>query len=106
MKTRKLGTMQVSAIGLGGMPMSIEGRPDRQRREHVGLLEEVGGRAADDAVGRLAEQVDRRAVGPDDHLQVQVDDDHGDRGDVDDPVELAGGETTGEALGCRLGDEA
>lgn len=29
--TRTIGTMQVSAIGLGGMPMSIEGRPDRER---------------------------------------------------------------------------
>ncbi|MDQ3383904.1 MAG: aldo/keto reductase, partial [Actinomycetota bacterium] len=31
MKTRQLGTMTVSAIGLGGMPMSIEGRPERSR---------------------------------------------------------------------------
>ena len=31
MKTRVLGTMTVSAIGLGGMPMSIEGRPERSR---------------------------------------------------------------------------
>ncbi len=31
MKTRTLGTTTVSAIGLGGMPMSIEGRPDRAR---------------------------------------------------------------------------
>jgi len=31
MKTRDLGTMTVSAIGLGGMPMSIEGRPERSR---------------------------------------------------------------------------
>jgi len=29
MQTRTLGTQQVSAIGLGTMPMSIEGRPDR-----------------------------------------------------------------------------
>jgi aryl-alcohol dehydrogenase-like predicted oxidoreductase len=29
--TRKLGDVQVSAIGLGGMPMSIEGRPDESR---------------------------------------------------------------------------
>jgi aryl-alcohol dehydrogenase-like predicted oxidoreductase len=28
---RKIGDVQVSAIGLGGMPMSIEGRPDRPR---------------------------------------------------------------------------
>src|SRR5665811_1781283 len=31
MKTRVLGTMTVSAIVLGGMPMSIEGRPERSR---------------------------------------------------------------------------
>ena len=28
MKQRTIGNVQVSAIGLGGMPMSIEGRPD------------------------------------------------------------------------------
>ncbi len=31
MQTRRIGDQEVSAIGLGGMPMSIEGRPDRQR---------------------------------------------------------------------------
>ena len=31
MKQRTIGNIQVSAIGLGGMPMSIEGRPDTQR---------------------------------------------------------------------------
>ncbi|MFI1393434.1 aldo/keto reductase [Streptomyces sp. NPDC020681] len=31
MKTRTIGDVQVGAIGLGGMPMSIEGRPDEQR---------------------------------------------------------------------------
>ena len=31
MHTRPLGDTRVSAIGLGGMPMSIEGRPDEQR---------------------------------------------------------------------------
>ncbi|WP_432523271.1 aldo/keto reductase [Kineococcus sp. SYSU DK006] len=31
MEQRSLGTRTVSAIGLGGMPMSIEGRPDRER---------------------------------------------------------------------------
>ena len=31
MKTRAIGTTTVSAIGLGGMPMSIEGRPERSR---------------------------------------------------------------------------
>jgi aryl-alcohol dehydrogenase-like predicted oxidoreductase len=31
MQQRTIGDVRVSAIGLGGMPMSIEGRPDRQR---------------------------------------------------------------------------
>ncbi|MFI5759216.1 aldo/keto reductase [Streptomyces sp. NPDC051569] len=31
MKTRRIGAVEVSAIGLGGMPMSIEGRPDESR---------------------------------------------------------------------------
>ncbi len=31
MRTRSIAGQDVSAIGLGGMPMSIEGRPDRQR---------------------------------------------------------------------------
>jgi aryl-alcohol dehydrogenase-like predicted oxidoreductase len=31
MKTRRIGNTAVSAIGLGGMPMSIEGRPDEER---------------------------------------------------------------------------
>ncbi|RFA20535.1 aldo/keto reductase [Subtercola boreus] len=31
MQQRTIGTHSVSAIGLGGMPMSIEGRPDRAR---------------------------------------------------------------------------
>ena len=31
MQTRRIGDLAVSAIGLGGMPMSIEGRPDEQR---------------------------------------------------------------------------
>jgi aryl-alcohol dehydrogenase-like predicted oxidoreductase len=31
MQSRRIGEVQVSAIGLGGMPMSIEGRPDEQR---------------------------------------------------------------------------
>lgn len=31
MKTRSLAGVPVSAVGLGGMPMSIEGRPDRER---------------------------------------------------------------------------
>src|SRR5262245_58703791 len=31
MQTRSLGDASVGALGLGGMPMSIEGRPDEQR---------------------------------------------------------------------------
>jgi aryl-alcohol dehydrogenase-like predicted oxidoreductase len=31
MQTRTVGDVQVGAIGLGGMPMSIEGRPDEER---------------------------------------------------------------------------
>ncbi|MEO7006270.1 MAG: aldo/keto reductase [Terrimesophilobacter sp.] len=31
MRTRHIGNSTVSAIGLGGMPLSIEGRPDRDR---------------------------------------------------------------------------
>jgi aryl-alcohol dehydrogenase-like predicted oxidoreductase len=31
MKSRRIGSVDVSAIGLGGMPMSIEGRPDETR---------------------------------------------------------------------------
>jgi aryl-alcohol dehydrogenase-like predicted oxidoreductase len=31
MQQRQIGDVQVGAIGLGGMPMSIEGRPDRDR---------------------------------------------------------------------------
>ncbi len=31
MQQRSLGSLQVSTIGLGGMPMSIEGRPERDR---------------------------------------------------------------------------
>jgi aryl-alcohol dehydrogenase-like predicted oxidoreductase len=31
MEFRRIGDIEVSAIGLGGMPMSIEGRPDEER---------------------------------------------------------------------------
>src|SRR5919204_5014284 len=31
MRTRRIGDIEVSAIGLGGMPMSIEGRPEESR---------------------------------------------------------------------------
>ena len=29
MQKRRIGEVEVSAIGLGGMPVSVEGRPDR-----------------------------------------------------------------------------
>lgn len=31
MRTRRIGDVEVGAIGLGAMPLSIEGRPDRER---------------------------------------------------------------------------
>ena len=31
MQSRRIGQVQVGAVGLGGMPMSIEGRPDEER---------------------------------------------------------------------------
>ena len=31
MQRRRIGEVEVSAIGLGGMPMSVEGRPDESR---------------------------------------------------------------------------
>jgi aryl-alcohol dehydrogenase-like predicted oxidoreductase len=31
MRTRRIGDTEVSAIGLGGMPLSLKGRPDEQR---------------------------------------------------------------------------
>lgn len=31
MQNRRIGDTEVSAVGLGGMPMSLEGRPDEQR---------------------------------------------------------------------------
>ena len=31
METRKLGRLEVGAIGLGEMPLSIDGRPDEDR---------------------------------------------------------------------------
>jgi aryl-alcohol dehydrogenase-like predicted oxidoreductase len=34
-QTRTIGTTTVSAIGLGGMPLSIEGRPDDRRQAHA-----------------------------------------------------------------------
>jgi len=43
MRTRTIGTATVSAIGLGGMPMSIEGRPDRERS--IATIHAAGGLA-------------------------------------------------------------
>ena len=34
MRTRSIGSFTVGEIGLGGMPMSIEGRPERARPAH------------------------------------------------------------------------
>ncbi|MGW9398728.1 aldo/keto reductase, partial [Streptomyces sp. NPDC055642] len=31
MHTRRIGDVQVGSVGLGAMPMSIEGRPDESR---------------------------------------------------------------------------
>jgi aryl-alcohol dehydrogenase-like predicted oxidoreductase len=36
MELRRIGDVQVGAIGLGGMPMSIEGRPDAERSISTG----------------------------------------------------------------------
>ena len=40
MKTRQIGNTTVSAIGLGGMPMSIEGRPD-DRSQSIATIHEA-----------------------------------------------------------------
>ena len=40
MKTRRIGSTTVSAIGLGGMPMSIEGRPD-DRSQSIATIHEA-----------------------------------------------------------------
>ncbi len=43
MNTRKLGELDVSCIGLGGMPMSIQGRPDEaQSRDAIRAAVEAG----------------------------------------------------------------
>ncbi|SDD65249.1 aldo/keto reductase [Actinokineospora iranica] len=59
MRTRRLGTVKVSAIGLGAMPLSIEGRPDRAR-----AIATV--RAAVDAGITLIDTADGYALGADD----------------------------------------
>ena len=59
MRTRKLGDVQVGAIGLGGMPMSIEGRPEDERRSIATI------HAALDAGVTLIDTADAYHVGPD-----------------------------------------
>lgn len=59
MQTRTIGHTTVSAIGLGGMPISIEGRPDRQR-----ALATI--HAALDAGVTLIDTADAYHVGADD----------------------------------------
>jgi aryl-alcohol dehydrogenase-like predicted oxidoreductase len=59
MQQRTIGQQTVSAIGLGGMPMSIEGRPDRARSiaaVHASL----------DAGVTLIDTADAYHLGPDD----------------------------------------
>ncbi|GAA4226892.1 aryl-alcohol dehydrogenase-like predicted oxidoreductase [Streptosporangium album] len=60
MQARRIGDVQVSAIGLGGMPMSIEGRPDEQRSIaaiHAALEEGVTLIDTADAYHRDADEV-------------------------------------------------
>jgi aryl-alcohol dehydrogenase-like predicted oxidoreductase len=59
MNSRRIGDTQVSAIGLGGMPMSIEGRPDEQRS--IATIH-----AALDAGITLIDTADAYHLGPDD----------------------------------------
>ena len=59
MKQRALGDLTVSAIGLGGMPMSIEGRPDAARS--VATIH-----AALDAGVTLIDTADAYHLGPED----------------------------------------
>ena len=60
MKQRTIGDVQVSSIGLGGMPMSIEGRPDRERSVatiHAALDAGVTFIDTADAYQRVGEEV-------------------------------------------------
>ncbi|GAA3715679.1 aldo/keto reductase [Streptomyces tremellae] len=60
MKTRRIGTAEVSSIGLGGMPMSIEGRPDEARSVatiHAALDAGVTFIDTADAYHRFADEV-------------------------------------------------
>jgi len=82
MRVRTIGSRTVSAIGLGGMPMSIEGRPDRQRAiETIHAALDAGITLIDTAdayhrdandVGHneslIAEALSKAGVGPDEVL--------------------------------------
>ena len=59
MQKRRIGDREVGAIGLGGMPMSIEGRPDEQRS--IATIH-----AALDAGVDFIDTADAYHVGPDD----------------------------------------
>ncbi|MCO5993263.1 aldo/keto reductase [Actinoallomurus rhizosphaericola] len=59
MRTRRIGDVQVSAIGLGGMPMSIEGRPEESRS--IATIH-----AALDAGVTLIDTADAYSLGADD----------------------------------------
>lgn len=59
MQYRTIGRRQVSAIGLGGMPMSIEGRPD-DRQQSIATIH-----AALDAGITLIDTADAYCLGPD-----------------------------------------
>ncbi|MFB9833202.1 aldo/keto reductase [Actinoallomurus acaciae] len=59
MRTRRIGDVQVGAIGLGGMPMSIEGRPEESRS--IAAVH-----AALDAGVTLIDTADAYHLGPDD----------------------------------------
>ena len=58
MQQRNLGGRRVSALGLGGMPMSIEGRPDRD--QSIATIH-----AALDAGITLIDTADSYCLGPD-----------------------------------------
>jgi len=58
-QNRTIGGRQVSAIGLGGMPMSIEGRPT-DRQQSIGTIH-----AALDAGVTLIDTADAYCLGPD-----------------------------------------
>ncbi|GAA1741825.1 aldo/keto reductase [Isoptericola hypogeus] len=60
MTTRKIGSLEVSAIGLGGMPLSVDGRPDEARA--IATIH-----AALDAGVTLIDSADAYQVGSDDN---------------------------------------